>query len=128
MCLNKTSFFGDIECRLTQTRYEIIKWFPNEYYNAEQKLIEEGYEKVEFGNGDWNLKKDYHSINSSCFKNPESCYVIAWLKYDEDEYCTELESVGDRILNLDKKERDDFFTVYELANKMILEKEKVIED
>jgi hypothetical protein len=119
---------NNIECRLTQTRYEIIKWFPNEYYNAEQKLIEEGYEKVEFGNGDWNLKKDYHSINSSCFKNPESCYVIAWLKYDEDEYCTELESVGDRILNLDKKERDDFFTVYELANKMILEKEKVIED
>lgn len=119
---------NNIECRLTQTRYEIIKWFPNEYYNAEQKLIEEGYEKVEFGNGDWNLKKDYRSINSSCFKNPESCYVIAWLKYDEDEYCTELESVGDRILNLDKKERDDFFTVYELANKMILEKEKVIED
>ena len=119
---------NNIECRLTQTRYEIIKWFPNEYYNAEQKLIEEGYEKVEFGNGDWSMKKDYRSINSSCFKNPESCYVIAWLKYDENEYCNELESVGDRILNLDKKERDDFFTVYELANKMILEKEKVIED
>lgn len=118
---------NNIECRLLQTRYEIIKWYPNEYYNAEQKLIEEGYEKVEFGNGNWSMKKDYHSITSSCFKNPESCYVIAWLKYDGNEFCTELESVGSRLLDLNKKERDDFFTVYELANKMILE-EKEIED
>ena len=119
---------NNIECRLLQTRYEIIKWYPNEYYNTEQKLIEEGYEKIEFGNGDWSLKKDYHSINSSCFKNPESCHVIAWLKYDGNEFCTELESVGSRLLGLNKKERDDFFTVYELANKMILEKEKEIDD
>ena len=110
---------NQLECRFSQGRYEIVKWYPNEYYNAEQKLIEEGYAKVEFENGNWSMKKDYHSISSSCFKNPESCFTVATLHYDNEEGCCDMRTIGPRVLDLDKQERDDFFEVYALAEDRI---------
>jgi hypothetical protein len=47
--------------------------------------------------------------------------VIAYIKYDPDELCTDLKSVGERVLNLSKQDRDDFFEVYELATKKLAE-------
>lgn len=119
---------NNIECRLLNGHYEIVKWFPNEYYNAEQKLIEEGYKKITYENGDWSMKNGSITITGSCFKNPESCCVIAWLRYDGNEFCTDLESVGDRLLKLNKKEREDFFTVYELADRLIVEEGQEAKD
>lgn len=110
---------NQFECRFSQRRYEIVKWYPNEYYNAEQKLIEEGYVKVEFENGNWSMKKDYHSITSSCFKNPESCFTVATLHYDDGEGCCDMRTIGTRLLDLDKQERDDFFDVYAMAEERI---------
>ena len=114
---------NQFECRFSQRRYEIVKWYPNEYYNAEQKLIEEGYAKVEFENGNWSMKKDYHSISSSCFKNPESCFTVATLHYDDGEGCCDMQTVGPRLLQLSKPEREDFFAVYEYAEDRIREEE-----
>jgi hypothetical protein len=119
---------NNIECRFNQDRYEIVKNYPNTYYGSEQRLIEEGYERVEYPNNRWQMKRGWHNIDMSCFVNPESCHIIAKLEYDEDEMCCDLTTVGPRLLDLDKKEREDFFTVYELAEKMIKEENESKEE
>ena len=114
---------NDIECRFSQGRYEIVKWQPNEYYQAEQRLLDEGYERVEYPNNRWQMKRGWSNIDMSCFVNPENCYTIATLHYDADEGCCDMETVGPRLLKLDKPERDDFFAVYEYAEERIREEE-----
>jgi len=110
----------NIECRFSHGRYDIIKWYPNDYYGKEEKMVEEeGYERVEYGNGGFGLKKDHHTIDSSCFKNSESCYTIAYLGYDDDEQCCDLTTVGPRLLKLKKKDRKAFFQVYKIADEAI---------
>ena len=32
----------NIECRFSQGRYEIIKWYSNKYYGAEEQMIADG--------------------------------------------------------------------------------------
>jgi len=121
---------NNIECRFSQERYAIVKWFKNEYYEAEQRLIDEGYERIEYPNNRWQMKRGWHNIDMSCFVNPESCYTIATLHYDNDEMCCDMTTVGPRLLELNIIERDTFFKVYELAEEMIREenKEESIED
>ena len=51
----------------------------------------------------------------------ETCYVIAWLKYDKKDECCDLESVGPRLLHLSDEDKKDFFEVYKIADlKMIV--------
>ena len=109
----------NIECRFNQGRYEILKWYTNEYFGAEDRMIAEGYEKVDYGKGEWSMKKDWHSVHQSCFKNPESAYTVATLKYNTGEGCCELTTVGTRLLDLKKADRKAFFKVYKLAEKAI---------
>lgn len=113
----------NIECRFSQGRYEIIKWYPNTYYGSEERLIKEGYTKDTYPSGRWQMKKDWHSIDMSCFDNPESCYTIATLAYDDDERCCDMTTVGPRLLELDDAERKDFFAVYKYAEDRIREEE-----
>jgi len=109
----------NIECRFSHDRYEIVKWYPNKYYGSEESMIEEGYERIVYDNGGWALQKDCFTIHGSCFANPESCYTISTLQWDADEYCNELVSVGSRLLDLSKEERDAFFEVYKYAEDRI---------
>tara|TARA_R110000822_G_scaffold10358_1_gene39254 strand:+ start:123 stop:503 length:381 start_codon:yes stop_codon:yes gene_type:complete len=110
---------GDIECRLSQNRYEIVKWSPNKYYGSEQKMIDDGYERIDYPNGCFGFEKTTHTIDGSCFKNPETCYTIASLKYSVGEGCCDLITVGTRLLDLNKQDRKDFFKVYKIAEKNI---------
>lgn len=109
---------NDIECRFSQGRYEIIKWQPNDYYGREQAYAENGW--VLSGGF---FRRDNVSIDANCFVNPESCYTIATLHYDDSEGCCDITSVGPRLLNLSKTDRDDFFTVYEYAEDRIRQEE-----
>ena len=109
----------NIECRNSQGCYEIVKWYTNKYYGSEESMIEEGYERIVYDDGRWALQKDCFTIHGSCFANPESCYTIATLQWDADEYCNELISVGPRLLDLKPKERDAFFEVYRYAEDRI---------
>lgn len=107
---------NNIECRYNQGRYEIIKWQPNCYYGKQEEYIE----------GGWKLEDSFYrlnntSISASLFDMPETCYVIATLHHDVDEQCCDMKTVGDRLLRLDKKERVDFFAVYEYAEDRIRE-------
>jgi hypothetical protein len=116
---------GNIECRQTtykEREYEIIKWQVNQYYGNEEKMInEDGYTKVKYDNGEWGLSKDFHTINSSCFKNPETCYVIAWLKPNRKEPDVNMETVGNRMLELEQSELSTFMRVYRIAHELIME-------
>ena len=114
---------NQIECRFSQGRYEIVKWQPNGYYGKEQEYIDNGWELT---GGFYRLNNT--SISAGCFKNPETCYTIATLTYDADEYCCDLKTVGPRLLELDKKEREDFFAVYEYADDRIQEEELAREE
>ena len=116
----------NIECRFSQERYEIVKWYTNKYYGSEESMIEEGYERVVYDNGSWAMKKDWSTIHGSCFANPESCYTIASLEWNQDEFCNTLVTVGPRLLDLSKEERDEFFEVYKYAEDRI--KQENLED
>ena len=117
---------NDFECRSSVYRedeYEMVKWEGNRYYGQEKFMIEwEGYEKVKYRDGDWGLRRNSHTINSSCFKNPETCYVIATLKLNRREPDIDMETVGSRLLDLEVNELGEFMKVYRLAQGMIMEK------
>jgi len=119
---------NQIECRFSQGRYEIVKWFTNPHYGAEERYLADGYERVEGKNGTWSMQTRCHSIHSSCFENPESCYTVATLDYRKDEGCCDLKTVGSRLLELSKTERADFFAVYEYAEDRIREEELAREE
>ena len=107
---------NQIECRFSQGRYEIVKWFPNCYYGKEQEYVDNG----------WEVGEDFYrlnntSIHKNCFKNPESCCTIATMHYDDGEGCCDMHTIGSRLLDLDKSERADFFAVYEYAEDRIRE-------
>ena len=114
---------NQIECRFSQGRYEIVKWQPNGYYNKQQEYIDNGWE---LSGGMYRLNNT--SISEGCFVNPETCYTIATLTYDADEYCCDMKTVGPRLLELDKKEREDFFAVYEYAEDRIREEDVAREE
>lgn len=116
---------GNIECRSTiykEREYEILKWYVNPYYGNEEKMIDNGYTKIEYVNGEWGLTKDFYTVNGSCFKNPESCYVIAWLKPNRKEPDVNMETVGSRVLELEQSELSTFMRVYRTAHELIMEK------
>jgi len=114
----------NIECRLSQNQYEFVKWYPNKYFGTKAQLIAEGYELIVSQDDDFSLVKHNHHIHGSCFQFPESCYVIATIVYDKNEYCTEIKSTGSRLLDLTKKERNNFFEVYQYAYKQIKKENK----
>ncbi len=95
----------------------IIKYHPNRYWGELENYIKDGW-KDEGGY----IESESMSISKECFKNKETNYVIAFLRYDKHEQCTRLESVGDRLLYIEKEEKKDFFDVYEIADRMIMEK------
>ena len=114
----------NIECRFSQNRYEFIKWYPNKYYGTKSQLIEEGYELHNIHDDNFILTKGNHTIHDSCFLNPESGFTIATIVYDKKENCTEIKSVGNRLLGLTKKERNNFFEIYQYADKQIKKEKK----
>jgi len=114
---------NQIECRFSQGRYEIVCWQPNSYYNKQEEYLANGWKR-----SDGFYCKNNTSISEKCFVNPETCYTIATMHYDADERCCDMRTIGPRLLQLDCKHREDFFTVYELAEERIAEQETNTED
>jgi hypothetical protein len=114
---------NNIECRFSQDRYEIIRWQPNCYYGKEAEYIEDGWK---FSDGFY--RRNASGIHENCFKNPETCYTIATLNYRKGEGNCDLTTVGNRLLELSKPERVDFFAVYEYAEDRIQEEELAREE
>lgn len=95
--------------------YEIIKWDLNPHFNKEEEYRKNGY--VDSFGGDF-LQKEGHSIQKSFFINPEICYVLAFIKKEKESW--ELRSIGDRLLNLNKEEWNEFYEVYKLGQSKLI--------
>ncbi len=118
---------NNIECRkYTATKvdevfYEIIKWSENPYFGKEQEYRDNGY--VDSFGGDFLQKENGgHSIQKTFFQSRETCITIASLHLNRREPDINLKSVGSRLLDLSKKDRDDLFLVYTIANPKIYKK------
>ncbi len=95
----------------------IVKYHPNKYYGMLEQYLKDGWKD----NGDYISHKNVN-IGKSCFLGKETNYVIAFLRYNNDDRTTKLESVCDRLLYIEEDEKKDFFEVYKIADRMILEK------
>jgi hypothetical protein len=109
---------NDIEFRhVAETRGEFVCWCPNEYYGKLEEYLANGWEErngVVISNTLF-----ITSMSKSMFDLKETCYVVAWLKYDEKEQVCDLTTVGSRLLHL--KNISTFMEVYEIADKKMVE-------
>lgn len=66
--------------------WDIVLWYPNNYYGRDNEFPEDPLDNS------YRVEPEYwnHRIHKSCFKNPESCFVIARFDYDEHEGFYEL--------------------------------------
>ena len=98
----------------------IVKYHSNRYYGELENYLKDGWKDC----GDFIKDKDYKgsvSIDKKCFEGKESSYVIAFLKYDKKNGATQLTSVGDRLLYLKEEDKKDFWEVYKIADRKLLE-------
>lgn len=95
-----------------------VKYYANMYYGKLKVHLDDGWEYVD---DNTRIGKNNCFISVSAFDNEEMSMVIARITYDPDEICTDLKSVGERVLNLSKRDREDFFEVYELAARKLRE-------
>ena len=102
--------------KVAEYELSIVKYHPNRYYGELKNYLKDGWEDK----GAY-IKCKCGSIDKSCFEEKETNYTIALLKYDPKEDCTRLETVGDRLLYIEEEERKDFFEVYKIADRMLME-------
>jgi hypothetical protein len=100
-------------------RLSIVQYYPCQYYGKLEEYLADGWEYVDEGT---RIRKDNCTISKSFFDKEELLMGIADLEYDSSEDCTNLETVGERVLNLSKQNREDFFEVYALAAKRLTKK------
>ena len=102
--------------KVAEYELSIVKYHPNRYYGELENYLKDGWEDK----GAY-IKCKCGSIDKSCFEEKETNYTIALLRYDPKEDCTRLETVGDRLLYIEEEERKDFFEVYKIADRMLME-------
>lgn len=108
--INNLEFKQYTSTKTEKPLYEIVQWYPNDYYGKKEEYLEDGYKPNFEG---WGLTKDKHTIDLSFFDRPELCIVIAFIEKTKESW--ELRSVGERLLELTSQEQEDFFTVYRLG-------------
>ena len=96
---------------------DIVKYHPNRYYGELEAYLKDGWE--DRGDG---VYHNHVSISKECFKNKETNYVVASLKYNKKEDCTELTSVCDRLLYIENEDKENFWEVYRLADKEMMKR------
>ena len=109
---------NDIQFRTTtETNGEFLCWKPNSYYGKLEEYLKSGW--VDGVDRVWQTEPYRSSISKTMFELKETCYVIAWLKYDNKDNVCDLETVGDRLLRLENL--SDFMEVYKIADRKMME-------
>ena len=113
---------NDIQFRYKEgTTGEFVCWSPNPDYGKLEEYIKNGW--VDEGDRIVHTEPCLRCTRSkSLFELEETCYVVAWLKYNEKEEVCDLETVGDRMLRLENIH--DFMDVYKIADKKMMEMNK----
>lgn len=89
-------------------KYQIIQFYPNDYYGELETYIKNGYrQEGEF------LTKPGHSISISFFTKKELNYVIAFLYKTSDGW--EMRTVGARPFNLLEEQFETFRKIGKFA-------------
>ena len=102
---------------LNKTEGQFVCWSPNPDYGKLEAYLNDGWED----SGDLITKKSpfHYSMSKNRFSLKETCYVVAFLRYNKKEDVCELNTVGERLLHI--KSNEDFMEVYRLANKKMWE-------
>lgn len=98
----------------------IVKYHPNRYYGELENYLNNGWEDC----GDFIRDKDHKgsvSLSKKWFESKETNYVIAFLKYEKEGEVTQLTSIGDRLLYIEEEDKKDFWEVYKIADRKLLE-------
>ena len=114
---------NDIEFRNhgSGARGEFIRWSPNPDYGKLDEYLKDGW--VDEGDRIVHTELCLRCTRSkSLFELKETCCVVAWLKYDDEDEVCDLETVGDRMLRLENIH--DFMDVYKIADKKMMEMNK----
>ena len=108
--MEETKRIGNLEYRKMDNYIEIIHWVPNSLYGKEDE-----FEKTFSGS----YKKNGTFYDEECFKNPETCYTVAWLEIKEEP---NIISCGLRAFQLDEQDDKDFkllvIYAYQYAHKL----------
>lgn len=97
---------GNIELRCVNETWEIVQWYPNYFYQRENEFIKVDDEHYRYKDN------DNCYVHKDCFRNPESCCVIAFVERSEDE--PDILSVGIRPWQLNEKDEQDFKQILKL--------------
>lgn len=108
MSKNNNIRIGNIELRTINEQQEIVAWYPNIYYGKEKEYKynpQAGFYYIPGKNG------IHHHIHPDCFRNKESCYVVAFVDWNgaHDEF--DLRTVGLRPWELEGEDAKDFLEV-----------------
>jgi len=104
--------------------FEIVKFEKNQFFGKE-------YEYEMAHDPDYYRQKNgFGLIHKSCFKNPETMYMIAsWDNIDHDELTPDLRFVGNRVFDLNSEEQLIFMQLAKIGQEEIQRQlEKNLED
>jgi hypothetical protein len=112
--INNIEFRKTTNTNVKKTSYQIVKYQNNPYYNKEQEYLNRGY--IETSDG-YYLTDGIRSISKLIFNTEETCYVIAFIERDSESWY--LKTIGNRLLELNNDELNDFMQVYRNGNKKL---------
>ena len=96
---------NNIEIRLINDRWEIVKWYPNPHYGREKEFI---WDEARQSYRDPNYSNWF--VSPGCFINPECCYVVADVQECKDEE-PDIRTIGARPFQLSHNDRIDFYKI-----------------
>lgn len=105
--------------------FDIVKWYPNEYYGKKDKFEYDEKRKMYYKKTN---EKPWWYVSPSCFDHPESCFSLANIDWDK-EY-PDVRTVGPRPFKLNDEEYKNFTDIvkyfynlydkhYEVLNSLI---------
>ena len=84
---------------------EIVLWYPNEFYRAQERLARDGYRRLPDGS----MSKDgVVTVNFSCFEHKFHCYTVADVDWHNGHNEFDVRSIGTRAFDLESKDFADF--------------------
>lgn len=98
----------DNSIRLYDSKIEVLQHFPNTYFGKENE-----YEYNEVTKMYVNPSNPHSFIHESCFKDANTCCVIAYFRLRRGEW--EMEWVGQRPSNLNKEDQSIFMDICKLT-------------
>jgi len=94
--------------------FEIVKFQENPFFQKESEY------ELSSDPDYYRNKSGFGLINKSCFKNPESMFMLAsWDNINHDELTPDLKFVGGRIFELNDEEKKIFLELAEIGQNEI---------